>query len=141
MLNRVTKATPFSLLFNIRPRSVTGDEVGDAVAQESDATVLKRREKAGENVRQHQEKQREHYNKKRGAAPSYKPGDMVMLEREPGATGESRKLRPKYRGPYIVVKKLLHDSSGSPGDTTVATFLRRYCRCRPDEALHGRRRE
>ncbi|KAG0444632.1 hypothetical protein HPB47_013570 [Ixodes persulcatus] len=34
---------------------------------------------------------------------------MALLEREPVATGESRKLRPKYRGPYIVAEKLPHD--------------------------------
>ncbi|KAM7300338.1 hypothetical protein ISCGN_020902 [Ixodes scapularis] len=83
--------------------------VDSALAHELNSTVLKLREKAIENIRQDQEKQREHYNKKRVTAPVYKPGDMVLLEREPVATGESRKLRPKYRGPYVVVEKLPHD--------------------------------
>ncbi|KAG0437802.1 hypothetical protein HPB47_017283 [Ixodes persulcatus] len=96
-LNRATEATPFSLLFN------------SALKHELDATVFKLREKPIENIRQDQEKQREHCNKKRVAAPVYKPGDMVLLEREPVATGESCKLCPKYRGPYIVVENLPHD--------------------------------
>lgn len=39
----------------------------------------------------------------------YAEGDMVLLEHLAPATGESRKLEPRYRGPYIVQKVLEHD--------------------------------
>nr|XP_041632306.1 uncharacterized protein LOC121502671 [Drosophila kikkawai]XP_041633177.1 uncharacterized protein LOC121503111 [Drosophila kikkawai] len=38
-----------------------------------------------------------------------KKGNLVVVENEPAATGESRKLEPRYRGPYIVVKVLGND--------------------------------
>ncbi|XP_037728100.1 uncharacterized protein LOC119559042 isoform X4 [Drosophila subpulchrella] len=36
-------------------------------------------------------------------------GNLVVVENEPAATGESRKLEPRYLGPYIVVKVLGND--------------------------------
>ena len=39
----------------------------------------------------------------------YKPYDLVLLRSKTPATGESRKLEMKYKGPYEVVKALGND--------------------------------
>ncbi|GJQ82412.1 hypothetical protein Trydic_g11827 [Trypoxylus dichotomus] len=39
----------------------------------------------------------------------YQPSDLIRKRKEAPATGESRKLREKYKGPYVVVEKLPHD--------------------------------
>lgn len=39
----------------------------------------------------------------------YREDDLVVIENEPSSTGESKKLEPKYRGPYIVRKALGKD--------------------------------
>lgn len=39
----------------------------------------------------------------------FKEDDLVLVKSVAASTGESRKLEPKYRGPYVVVKKLDND--------------------------------
>ncbi|KAJ8914430.1 hypothetical protein NQ315_017526 [Exocentrus adspersus] len=49
------------------------------------------------------------YDKKRKEAPKYQPHDLVLVRSEAPSTGDSRKLVPKYKGPYEVVKVLDND--------------------------------
>lgn len=50
--------------------------------------------------------QAERYNASHKAPQSYKEGDLVLLRYEPPADGGSRKLMPRYRGPYVIDKVL-----------------------------------
>ncbi|KZC04992.1 hypothetical protein WN55_06008 [Dufourea novaeangliae] len=75
-----------------------------------------------------QRKQKEYYDKTRRTATIYNSGDLVMLEvTSEGATGSSRKLLAKFKGPFRIIKVLLNDRyevedlrEGSRGKRTVA---------------------
>ena len=108
-VHKATKQTPFALLFNYVPKSITGDELGDELQQMFDRKIEEKRHKAIKDLRQDQEKQRMRYNAKRAKATQYQPGDLVVILRNPEATGQSLKLAPKYKGPYIVTEVLPND--------------------------------
>ncbi|KAH7933463.1 hypothetical protein HPB49_012905 [Dermacentor silvarum] len=91
------------------PRNINGDCVDDALAKEFDCEIEAKRTSAAERIREDQRKQQARYNKKRSGAPTYEPGDVVLVEREPTACGESRKLKEKYKGQYIITEKLPND--------------------------------
>ncbi|KAJ8938227.1 hypothetical protein NQ314_011556 [Rhamnusium bicolor] len=54
-------------------------------------------------------KMKDNYDKKRKQAYQFKEGDLVLVRSEAPSTGTSRKLSPKYRGPYEVVKCVGND--------------------------------
>lgn len=54
-------------------------------------------------------KWKERFDKQHKTPKQYHERDQVVVENLPTSTGESRKLEPKYRGPYIVSKVLDKD--------------------------------
>ncbi|XP_071052109.1 uncharacterized protein [Onthophagus taurus] len=70
--------------------------------------ILKKRE-ALEKIEITQQKQKERFDKKCVIPRQYKEGDIVLIKREPIATGESRKLQPLFKGPYVIVETLGQD--------------------------------
>ena len=75
-------------------------------------------------IEQNQIKQKEYFDKKRKAAKTYKPGDLVLILKNPNADGSSKKLTPKYAGPMMVTEKLPNDRyrvKDMPGSTRSAT--------------------
>lgn len=60
-------------------------------------------------IRSDQLRQGIRYNAKRAKSQKYLPGDLVMVERVPAATGQSLKLAEKYKGPYVITEVLPHD--------------------------------
>lgn len=105
------KTTPFSLLFNFRPRSYDGNPlVDDQLRFNSDSTdVETRRREAFEHIQEGQRKQQMVFDQRRGDPKAYQVGDLVVVRRNASSTGTSRKLIPKYAGPYMIVAKLPND--------------------------------
>lgn len=79
------------------PRHFDGDVLKDALMEDDNKfSPLDQRRKALDEIRKVQLKQREPYDRSRGEARNYQPGDLVMVRGEPtNITGESRKLMPK----------------------------------------------
>lgn len=67
------------------------------------------KEPVEELLERNRNEQKRQYDKGRREAPEYKSDDLVMIRSEAPATGKSRKLEPKYRGPYEIVKSLGRD--------------------------------
>ena len=68
------------------------------------------REQISAHITADQERQRLRYNKARREARKYGVGDVVLLDvTQDVATGTSRKLRPRRKGPYVVTKVLHND--------------------------------
>ncbi|GBM31077.1 hypothetical protein AVEN_46506-1 [Araneus ventricosus] len=65
------------------------------------------RNDAKKNILKVQEENRRNYDKKRKKAHQYKVGDFVAIQRTQFGTG--LKLRPKFFGPYEVIKVKLKD--------------------------------
>lgn len=72
-------------------------------------TVRQIRKAAYELIKQDQLKQKLRYDAHRKQAPVYEVGNLVLVRREAAATGQSRKLTAKYKGPYLVAKVYEHD--------------------------------
>lgn len=53
--------------------------------------------------------QKRQFDRGRKEAPERKDGELVVIRSEAPATGRSRKLEPKYRGPYEIAKTLEKD--------------------------------
>ncbi|KAL0883751.1 hypothetical protein ABMA27_015856 [Loxostege sticticalis] len=72
-------------------------------------TIKSIREKVNEYVADYQEKQKITHDLKAAIPKQFKHGDLVSIEREIPSTGQSKKLVPKFRGPYRVVAALGND--------------------------------
>lgn len=55
-----------------------------------------------EYITRYQDKQKAYYNKNAIKPKIFKVGDLVSVEREISSSGQSRKLVPKYQGPYRI---------------------------------------
>jgi hypothetical protein len=62
-----------------------------------------------ERVKKNQAKEKEQFDSAHCKPTTYVQNDFVLLRYESPATGESRKLKPRYRGPYMVEKALGND--------------------------------
>ncbi|KAL0279946.1 UNVERIFIED_CONTAM: hypothetical protein PYX00_001389 [Menopon gallinae] len=61
------------------------------------------------NIVQKQQQDKTRYDSRHKKPTRYKEGDCVLVKKEYPATGESRKLLPKYKGPYMIRRCLPHD--------------------------------
>lgn len=110
-VNESAGKTPSQLLLGFKPRQST-----DAILKD-EIVVIPRiiddlidvRCKAAEKNAQAQAKRKTAYDRHRKAARLYQKGDLVLVERNPVATGSSRKLQAPFVGPMIVQKTLPND--------------------------------
>ncbi|KAK9744362.1 hypothetical protein QE152_g7814 [Popillia japonica] len=105
--HKAIKTTPFRLLRNYEPRNYDGNPLEYETRERKDATdIATKRADALANILRDQEEQRRRCNKKRASARKYIEGDMVVIRKDPVATGQSKKLMPKYAGSYIITQEL-----------------------------------
>lgn len=106
--NKGIDCTPSEALFGTRPTGSTESKIiseldGD-ITDASSKDIGERREAIGVHIKACQNAQKEAYDKKRFPAPKYQVGDLVRIERQVPATGSSKKLIPKFQGPYKITK-------------------------------------
>lgn len=85
--NKTTRRSPHEFLFSYTPRN------------EDDTSLSDLRRRAQERIRLDQLALKRRYDSKRKESENYQEIDMVLFKREPIATGMSKKLSPKYKGP------------------------------------------
>lgn len=62
------------------------------------------------HISQQQREQKERYDQARRDATKYKDGDLVLIQiTSDPATGSSKKLHPKFKGPFRVCRVLIND--------------------------------
>ncbi|KAG8238794.1 hypothetical protein J437_LFUL017876 [Ladona fulva] len=81
------------------------DEEKEKVAE----TIEEVRGMALSKIEKVQREQKVRYDKKHKPPKHYQRGDLVVVEREAQASGVSRKLAPKYKGPYLITEVLPRD--------------------------------
>lgn len=114
MTNSTTKRSPNELLFGFEPRDILQNKILLSL-QEVDALNVdsidlnERREDAKACIETAQQQWKRRYDLRHRSPRKYQVDDMVVVERESVATGESRKLDAKYKRPYIVAKVLGND--------------------------------
>lgn len=68
------------------------------------------REQITEHISEDQRKQKERYDKVRREVPRYQVGNVVIVEiTSERPTGESRKLLPKFKGPFKIFRVIGND--------------------------------
>lgn len=112
--NRVTGESPQMLLMGYRPRNVLKNKLMNAISNTVDDREFQEplpdiREAALMKMTNHQEQQAQRFNESHKAPHEYKAGDLVLCRWNAPATGTSRKLVPRYRGPYIVEEVMGRD--------------------------------
>lgn len=111
MFNKSINTTPIKALIGCDVRTVTEGPILSAVREEMDRldlTVL--REEISKHITKHQAAQKERYDRTRRDARKYAKDELVLVQitSEP-STGGSRKLLPKYKGPFRIRTVLLND--------------------------------
>ncbi|GFV96913.1 blastopia polyprotein [Trichonephila clavipes] len=105
-ISRSTQMTPFQLLTGVKMRTKQDLEILKLLEEEIVETFTENREKIREEAKQNilkmQEENCRNFNKKRKKAYQYEIEDIVAIQRTQFGTG--LKLRPKFFGPYEVVK-------------------------------------
>lgn len=112
--NKGIGCTPSEALFGMRLTGPSERSLITALSEDDQAVyrlgnVDQIRDQINDHVANSQLKQKNTFDKSRCSPPTYKEGDLVRVERQLAATGHSRKLIPRYQGPYRIVKAYKHD--------------------------------
>ncbi|CAD7077440.1 unnamed protein product [Hermetia illucens] len=110
--NATTKYSPNDLIFNFRLRDVVHNRLVQAIhdeANDSQESIDIRRERATKAIETEQAKWKQRFDRQRKKPSQYQEGDLVVITNVAPSTGFSRKLEPRYRGPYVISKVLRFD--------------------------------
>ncbi|XP_046868798.1 uncharacterized protein LOC124461310 [Drosophila willistoni] len=131
--NSTTGFSPIDLVFNfnaIEQNNLTAAIHADLDKPYSNETVTEFRSQAAANIASERAKWKKRFDAKHANPFVYSTGDLVVVvvvENEPAATGESRKLEPRYRGPYQVAKSLGNDRYLIKDVPGIQVTGRKYC--------------
>lgn len=106
------KTTPSIMLLGYDQRNHTDNDLKEVIEQlakiesEVENNRQSSRELAVDATNKIRAYSKEYYDNKHKQPTRYQVGDYVMIRDLQAKTGESRKLKPNYKGPYIVAKVL-----------------------------------
>ena len=110
--NSSTHVSPHYLVFGSEPKLLIDRELEYTelseipMSREEQITrVIIARQKAIKDIKKSQEKNRLYANQKRRPI-SFKMGDKVWLEMKSWKVSKGGKLKPRYSGPYVIVRKM-----------------------------------
>lgn len=134
---RSTGVAPFKLLTGLDMRISEFPDLRNLLDElsirEYDEERDQLREQARTNISRIQQENKRTFDRKRVPETAYEVNELVAIKRT--QFGSGMKLRPKFLGPYRVVKKLGHgryevekvgDSEGSRKCTTVSEYMKRW---------------
>lgn len=110
--NSTTGYSPNELIFDYKPTDLIQNRLLAAVqddVQNEEISINEKRIMAAENIKSERERWKKRFDSKHSNPKLYVEGDLILIQNEPPATGESRKLEPKYKGPYIIARVLGND--------------------------------
>lgn len=112
--NKGINCTPSEALFGIRPVGSNESRIMSELAKTNPEYTSKNnrmeiRQKINAHIDVSQQKQKEAFDKHRCRPTDFRIGDLVRIERQVPATGQSKKLVPKFQGPYKITAVFDHD--------------------------------
>ncbi|CAD7085358.1 unnamed protein product [Hermetia illucens] len=110
--NATTKYSPNDLIFDFRLRDVVHNRLAQAIhdeANDSQESIDIQRERATKAIEAEQAKWKQRFDRQRKKPSQYQEGDLVVITNVAPSTEFSRKLEPRYRGPYVISKVLRFD--------------------------------
>lgn len=110
-IHATTKKCPSELLFGLKLSNPAENRLASGINDvQSPDKINETRQKASDNIKVMQQKQKEKYDLGRSAAPTFNIGDLVKITKTSFRNdGKSTKLLPKFIGPYKVVNALGND--------------------------------
>lgn len=112
-LNKGIGRTPAEVLFGCRMSGTSDSRLNTVIRDDLQSNLGESREtirnEVSEYISKNQDYQKTKYDKNRKTPRTYNVGDLVRVYRNQSATGQSRKLLPKYQGPYKITKVFDHD--------------------------------
>lgn len=112
--NKGINKTPSEALFGTRPAgssegTIRSELDQDIINSAPERTLTEVREDINSHVQAYQKAQKAAFDKHRCRPIQHNVGDLVRVERQVPASGQSKKLVPKYQGPYRITAVLDHD--------------------------------
>lgn len=104
-IHRNTKNSPGQLLLGIEQRGLVPDSLREVIQSENTQDLADLRTRAAEKIIQAQAEQHT-YDKKHKAPHTYNEGDLVLIRNFDSTPGTSKKLIPRFKGPYELTKVL-----------------------------------
>lgn len=110
-VNKTTGKSAYEILMGINPRPIADANIlsviSDNLAQEN-LEIL--RNQVSQNIQSKQDKSKERFDLKRKAGHKFRVNDLVMVRKTDfGSSGGPKKLIPKFKGPFRIVKTLDKD--------------------------------
>ena len=108
--NTTTGFSPFEALFGYQPtfdQSII-DRLADTDEEHPEHQTIWTQMKL--NIARAEGKYKARYDATKRTPAVYEVGDVVLIRRNPVATGESTKLQPKFKGPFTIIKALPSDT-------------------------------
>jgi hypothetical protein len=126
--NRGIGCTPAEALFGLNLSGISENKLKSYIdTTPNNSSIKEIRDKIDSHIRNYQQKQKSYYDKKSKRPKLFKVGDLVSIEREIQSSGQSRKLVPKFQGPYRVTKVLDHDRYIVEDTPITRKGNRKYC--------------
>ena len=91
----------------LRKRIILSLQANDEALDEIQLTNL--REMAAKRINERRAAAESRFDAKHRSPSIFQESDLVLAENEPPSTGTSRKLDPRFKGPFVVTKVLNHD--------------------------------
>lgn len=109
--NKSINTTPVQALFGYQTRPMAEGSLLNSLQTVVDRiNISELRDKVKDHITQDQQRQKARYDKHRREAERFQVGDLVrVLITSYANTGVSKKLLPKFKGPFRVVKVLFND--------------------------------
>lgn len=110
-VHKATSVSPIEVLAGYKARNLADAKIVNEVEENLSRLDLRAlRREVSIRLTKDQEAQKKRFDKARAVAAKYNEGDVVMvLKTDAPATGTSRKLLPKFKGPFKVTKVLCND--------------------------------
>lgn len=115
MLNTIhatTRKSPSMLLFGVEQRGRVVDELTEFLEEKTSTEACNLEEirfEALENIEKTQRYSQKYFLRHSAPAKEFDVGDFVVIDNIGTPVGLNRKLHERYRGPYVIKKKLPHD--------------------------------
>ncbi|WP_253302469.1 reverse transcriptase domain-containing protein [Wolbachia endosymbiont of Psylliodes chrysocephala] len=112
-VNKATGYSAYKLLLGYEPRSTFDSFLSNEISPDTtpcQSDIEKLRADASQHIIKEQISQKQRFDKTRIKVPDYKVGQLVLVRKEYTSNyGKSKKLLPKYDGPYTITAVLDFD--------------------------------
>ena len=109
----ITGLSAQQLLFSYEPANMLHNKLSLALhgfANDNiEPDLTKVRELVEKRIKERQKIMATNFNAKHKGPQTYVEGELILIRAEHAATGQSRKILPRYKGPYVINKVLGND--------------------------------